>query len=285
MEGRRLLEADALRSFAVFAEQLNFTTAALSLHISQPSLHTKIRKLGLALDVELYERDGRGLRLTPAGQRLAGFAQDNARQVSAFLAELHGQTAPITIAAGRGTFRWVIGSGVRRIVRSGRELHVLTAGREAALAAVIAGRADLAVFANDPPPRPLRSAQIAVYPQTLVVPRGHRLADRERLLLADLDGLHLVVPPADRPHRKALERALLDAGVRWQVAAEVDGWDLLVHFVGLELGAAIVNGCVEPSAGLVAVPIDDLPDVRYWAAWRPQRDDVPGDVLPQLVAR
>jgi DNA-binding transcriptional LysR family regulator len=179
----------------------------------------------------------------------------------------------------------VIGRSVRRIVRSGRELHVLTAGREAALAAVVTGRADVAVFAHDPPPRPLGSAQIAVYPQTLVVPRGHRLAGRDHLVLADLEGLQLVVPPAERPHRKALDRALLDAGVGWQVAAEVDGWDLLVHFASLELGAAIVNGCVEPPAGLVAIPITDLPDVRYWAAWRTQRDDVSLDILPQLVAR
>ncbi|MEV6816381.1 LysR family transcriptional regulator [Micromonospora sp. NPDC051296] len=71
MTGRDLLEADALRSFAVFAEHRNFTSAAAVLHISQPSLHVKIRKLATALGVELYERDGRRLTLTAAGERLA----------------------------------------------------------------------------------------------------------------------------------------------------------------------------------------------------------------------
>jgi DNA-binding transcriptional LysR family regulator len=97
--------------------------------------------------------------------------------------------------------------------------------------------------------------------------------------LADLDGLDLVVPPAGRPHRTALDRALRDAGASWQVAAEVDGWDLLVHFAALGLGATIVNGCVELPSRLRAIPVVDLPEVRYWAAWRPERQRALSAVL------
>ena len=59
MDGRGLLESDALHAFEVFAEHRNFTTAAAVLRISQPSLHVKIRKLSRGLGVQLYERDGR----------------------------------------------------------------------------------------------------------------------------------------------------------------------------------------------------------------------------------
>lgn len=277
-----LLQSDAVHAFGVFAEHRNFTAAADALHLSQPSLHAKIRKLQAGLGVELYQRDGRGLRLTAAGERLAAFAQDAARHAGDLLADLQSGPAPVMIAAGRGTLRWVIGDGVRRLARSGRPVRVLTADRDAALAAVSTGRADLAVIAHDPPPRPLRSEQIAAYPQTLLLPRRHRLAAREELHLADLNGLALVVPPADRPHRRSLERALLDAGVSWNVAAEVDGWDLLAHFAALGLGATVVNGCVQPPRGLTAVPIRDLPTVRYWALWRPERDPVAAETLTQL---
>jgi DNA-binding transcriptional LysR family regulator len=97
------------------------------------------------------------------------------------------------------------------------------------------------------------------------------LAARQAVRLGDLDGMDLVVPPAGRAHRRALDRALIDAGVSWQVAAEVDGWDLLVHLVGLGIGATIVNGCVQLPTGLRGIPITDLPKVRYWATWRSQR--------------
>jgi DNA-binding transcriptional LysR family regulator len=278
-----VLEADAVHAFGVFAEHLNFTAAARALHLSQPSLHAKIRKLQAGLGVELYERDGRGLRLTAAGERVAVHARDAGRRAADLLADLHLRSAPVTVAAGRGTFRWVVGDGVRRLARSGRELRVLTTDRDDALAAVRAGHVDVAVVAPDPPGRPLRSRRIAEFPQVLVVPRRHALATRLSVRLRDLDGLPLVVPPAGRPHRRSLERALLDADVAWRVAAEVDGWDLLVHFAALGIGATVVNGCVRPPSGLVAVPVTDLPPVRYHAVWRAERTALAEAVLAELA--
>ena len=40
------LDFDAVASFAVFADAMNFSVAARQLHISQPALHVKVRKLG-----------------------------------------------------------------------------------------------------------------------------------------------------------------------------------------------------------------------------------------------
>jgi LysR family transcriptional regulator, low CO2-responsive transcriptional regulator len=282
MERRELLEPDALRAFAVFAEHRNFTTAASRLHISQPSLHVKIRKLAASLGTELYERDGRRLTLTSAGVALAAFALDSRRRLDDFMRELDAGPGPVTIAAGRGALRWVIAGAIQATSRQGHRVQVLAAGREEAL---VAGRADLAVIAHDPPPHTLSAAEIAAYRQVLMVHSGHPLAARRWVRLANLDGLDLVVPPAGRPHRSALDRALLDAGVAWRPAAEVDGWDLLVHLACLGIGATVVNGCVPAPDGMRAVPVTDLPTVRYWAVWRPQRQAAVAGVLDHLRRR
>src|SRR6187551_3763154 len=100
MNGRDLVEADAVRSFAVFAEHLNFTRAAVELNISQPSLHAKITKLAGSLGVPLYERDGRILRLTAEGRRFAAFAADSRRRADDFLADLFDVRPALTVAAG-----------------------------------------------------------------------------------------------------------------------------------------------------------------------------------------
>jgi DNA-binding transcriptional LysR family regulator len=276
------LESDALRSFAVFAEHRNLTTAAAALHISQPALFMKIKKLAGALGVALYERDGRRLRLTAAGERLAAFALDSRRRADELLQELVTDPPTLTIAAGRGTFRWVIGESIRHIWQQGRRIHMLTADRDTALSALSAGRADLAVLGYDPPPPPLNATEVAAFPQVLVIKAEHRLAKRRQVRLSDLDGLDLVLPPAGRPHRRALERALWSATVSWQVTAEVEGWDLLVHVAELGIGATIVNGCIPVPAGLARIPIRDLPTVRYWATWRPQRHALVAPVLDRL---
>lgn len=277
-----LLQADAVHAFGVFADHLSFTAAAEVLHISQPSLHAKVRKLQDGLGVPLYERHARGLRLTPAGERLALHARDAERRAQDVLADLHARTAPVTIAAGRGALRWVVTDGLRRLADAGRPFRVVTAQRDDALAALVSGRVDVAVVAADPPPRTLRSAPLARFPQVLVVPGDHALAGRTEVRLADLDGLALVVPPEGRPHRVALDRALHDADVTWSPAAEVDGWDLLVQLAALGLGATVVNGCVAVPDGMRAVPVADLPPVGYRLAWRPEREALVVDAVAAL---
>jgi LysR family transcriptional regulator, low CO2-responsive transcriptional regulator len=278
-----MLESDALHAFAAFARHRNFTAAAAELRISQPSLHVKITKLARRLGLELYRREGRGLVLTEHGRILAAFAEESHRRVGDVLAEL-GHEQPVRLAAGRGTLRWVISAAVQAMARHTAGLRVIAANRTDALASLDAGQADVAVIAFDPPPPTMRHKQIAAYPQVLVVDKDHRLARRKRLHLSDVDGMELLVPAAGRPHRLALDRALRDAGVAWRVAAEVDGWDLLVHFAGLGLGATVVNGCVRLPPSLRGIPIADLPEVRYWAAWRAKREGALGRALAELGA-
>jgi DNA-binding transcriptional LysR family regulator len=223
--------------------------------------------------------------LTREGERLAAFAADGARRAEEFLRGLDGAAGTLTVTAGRGAFRWVISKAIRTLSAQGRRVRVLTADRDAALAALGDGRADLAVIGYDPPPSHLDAVQIHRYPQVLVVDSAHPLATRAKLRLADLDGMNLAVPPPSRPHRRALDRALRDAGVRWQPVAEVEGWDLLVHCALSGIGATIVNGCVPTPDGLTAVPVVDLPAVRYWAVWRARRHARVPEFLHYFIPR
>ncbi|RFS85611.1 LysR family transcriptional regulator [Actinomadura spongiicola] len=274
------LSTDALASFAVFAEHLNFTRAAEELHISQPALHTKVRKLADTLGRPLYTRHGRRLALTPAGEHVARFAHELDARMTTFLADVQG-TAPTrvpTLAAGEGAYLYLLGDVVRPGIR------LINGDRSRTLTAVRTGRADLGVAVLDVLPTDVETVLLATYPQVLVMPDDHPLADRTHLTLADLSGTSLVVPPPTGPHRITLERALRAANVPWSLAVEAEGWPLLLHFVSLRVGLAVVNGCVVPPPGLVQREITDLPAVPYYALHLPARatDPLVTDLLTTI---
>ena len=267
-----LLTGESVSAFGVFARHLNFTHAAEELHLSQPSLHAKINKLGKSLGVELYERRGRDLVLTAAGESLAGFAADTECAANQFFRRLRDQPPRLSVFAGRAMLRWVLDERISVAVKANVEVDVTEADREASLEALADGRADVIGIAADPPPAMLESLSVATVDQMLIVPRRHRLAKMRSVRLEEFVEETLILPPRGRPHRDRVERAFAEVSHSPRVVTEVDGWELIAHLASLGLGNAIVNGLVPAPKGMVAVPIADLPPIDYWLAWHSDRD-------------
>lgn len=265
------INLDALQSFAVFAESMNFSTAARLLHISQPALHVKIRKLGEQLELALYQRVGRKLELTVHGEAVARYGRDLHARTETFLQVLHhgADDQPVAMAAGEGAYLYLLGPALQRFLsKAPVPAKLLTLDRDGAIEAVRSGRAQIAVAPLETTPDDMEAATLTTVGQVLVVPRNHRLARRRMVKLKDLAGSRIVVPPAGRPHREMLARMLQAAGVDWEVAVEARGWELMLRFVTLGVGVAVVNACCNIPRALVAIPLAELPAIRFHAFHR-----------------
>ena len=260
------MRSDWLQAFLAFSESRNFTRAAEGLHISQPALHVKISKLSDWLGQPLYRKLGRNLVLTPAGERVAAYAREERERSLAFVEELRSGVSrtPVVLCAGTGAYLYLLGPAISAFSeRAAWPLRLITGDRDRTVELLLTGEAHLGVTALDAVPDGIVAEELVAVEQVLALPRDHRLAKKRKLKLADLQDQALVVPPQHRPHRIMLNQMLADAGVSWRVAVEAGGWELMLHFAGLGIGLAIVNGCCRLPSGLIAKPLEELPSVRY----------------------
>jgi LysR family hydrogen peroxide-inducible transcriptional activator len=95
------MDLGQLRYFSKIVEHRSFTRAAKDCCVSQPALSQQIAKLEKELGQPLFERQGRSIRLTPAGQvlqaraeRILHLVDDAKRQITD-----DGQTGRINVSA------------------------------------------------------------------------------------------------------------------------------------------------------------------------------------------
>ncbi len=78
-----------LSYFIAVAEHCGFSRAAAALHVSQPALSQQIRQLEAMLEVQLFDRSGRRIRLTDAGEIWLEYARRALRELEEGRRALH----------------------------------------------------------------------------------------------------------------------------------------------------------------------------------------------------
>lgn len=274
-----------LFAFVVFAEHLNFTRAAVELHISQPALHVKIRKLSEAVGRPLYLRSGRTLALTSEGRRLAAFGREAQERDRAVLEDLRGQrtSGPVVLASGQGAFLYLLGTAIRRFPKNRWPLRLLSMPGTEVLEHVRESRAHLGVVGGEVRAPDLAVERLRSVEQMVVVPSTHRHAKRRSLRPENLAGENIVVSPEGTPHRMMLTNLLRVARCEWSVAVEATGWELMLHFVQSGVGIGVVNDFCPVPRGFVGLRLEGAPPTDYVLVSRrgPKADGV--ELLHRLI--
>jgi LysR family transcriptional regulator, hydrogen peroxide-inducible genes activator len=184
------MELHQLRYFAKVAELGNFTRAAEACFVSQPSLSQQIIKLERELKQPLFERLGRGVRLTDAGRVL----KEHADQVLKLLDDARARIVDspeggrLTIAAIPTVAPYLVPQMLQDFRREcpGAQIEILEETTKAALDLCTRGEADLAILAL-----PIEGEHLHVEPLfteelLLVLPKSHPAAKKPRLTLKDV---------------------------------------------------------------------------------------------------
>jgi DNA-binding transcriptional LysR family regulator len=112
-------------------------------------------------------------------------------------------------------------------------------------------------------PRGIEAIDLLRTPLCVAMPTTHALARKRGLALGDLRKDRLILTPDGQLHRDLVSRAFARAGEVPERFLEADGWPLMLKFVQLGLGVAVVNGICSLPAGVVARPLPELGAVTY----------------------
>ncbi len=240
-----MLNYNHLRYFWVVAKEGHLTRAAGKLNLSQSALSAQIKKLEHQLGHALFERRGRGLALTEAGQLALDHCEEIFATGDALLRTLADQSP------GRRTLRigalstlsrnfqiaWLRDVSAVEDVR-----FTIQSGQMGELISLLkAHRLDV-VLANQTPLRDAATAWTArvldTQPVSLIGTPA-RLAGR-----TDLDVLlsaePVILPTADSGYRNGIDLMVERLGVTLNIAAEVDDMAMLRLLAREDLGVALL---------------------------------------------
>ncbi|WP_269524268.1 LysR family transcriptional regulator [Coraliomargarita parva] len=144
------MDPEWLTTFLAIAEHGGVLPAARALHLTQPALSARLRRLEDAVGESLFERSRQGMRLTPAGERLLPVArklplvlQEALAVVDPAAAERFG--GPLRLAASSTLADFVLPEWIARFVREHdiKGVELRAGNTDEVLAAVRGGRVEL----------------------------------------------------------------------------------------------------------------------------------------------
>jgi LysR family hca operon transcriptional activator len=187
------MELRHLRYFVAVAEEGSLLNAAKKrLNTSQPSLSRQIRDLETEIGVELFERQARGIAVTPAGRVFLDHARLALLQVEAAIDGAQRAAKPKRPVLSIG---FLVGLEVTwlphllRIIREEAPQTEVTlcslSSPELALA-LMRGKLEMAFLRPETPSPGISFKLLAKEPLLAVLPAGHHLASRKRIAPQDL---------------------------------------------------------------------------------------------------
>jgi DNA-binding transcriptional LysR family regulator len=213
------VEIRQLKTFRAVAQLMSFNRAADRLGYAQSSVSAQIQALEEELGVRLFDRLGRRIVLTQAGETLERYAARMLDLAEETLAQVASETTP----RGSLTIRVPESLGVCRlppVVRAFQQqnpevrLRLVTCAHDGLKEDLRRGLTDLAFLLAEAVVAPDLDAEVLGFESVvLVAPPGHPLVSRRLVSTRDLAGQTFLVSTVDCSYLKTFRRILDEEGV------------------------------------------------------------------------
>lgn len=251
-----------LRSFYAVAKLGSFAKAEEHLHISQPTITKQIKDLEEQYQVLLFYRQRNNNRLTEVGRALYQYA--------AAIFSLEDRAKKLLISQGSliyGTLNFGVVSpaAAMPLIESfylkhpGIDIKVTTGGSSVIRQGLLNGDFDVGMLAYRDPHERLISLKLEEQPVVLVVPNSHPFAQRDSVLLKELEMVPVIHREQGSTTRTIFEKALIEQSIVLKSQIEVGSREGVraasIHGLGISYVGAHE---LQPHERITAVSIADL---------------------------
>lgn len=240
------MELRDLKTFVTVASLLNFNQAGKALHAAQSTVSVRVQTLEEELGVRLFDRLGRRVILTEAGERLLGYGQkmldleEEARSWVSGEATVRGS---LTVRIPESLCTWRL-PGVLRLFQArcpNVRLRLIPCAFDGLVEDLRRGVTDLAfVLAAEIPYRDMRAAFLGTEQLVVVAAPGNPLVSRKSIGPRDFQDQTLLFSTSDCSYRRIFEGCLAEAGCRPPIGVECGSVAAIRHFVMAGLGVTVL---------------------------------------------
>jgi DNA-binding transcriptional LysR family regulator len=241
------MDIAALKAFIAVADNGSFSLAAEHLYLTQPAISKRVSALENELEARLFDRIGRGVSLTEAGQALLPRArsilvdlEDSVRALRNLSGEVHGTLR-------FGTSHHI---GLHRLPPVLKEfVHIYPEVRldirfmdsEEACLAVEHGELELAIVTLPPSPADvLQMEKVWDDPLAIMVARDHPLTHKPRPSLKDLASHPVILPATGTYTREIAEAAFKDVDLHLDIALSTNYLETIHMLVSVGIGWSLL---------------------------------------------
>ncbi|MGQ0697411.1 MAG: LysR family transcriptional regulator [Panacagrimonas sp.] len=287
------MDTQTLSAFLEVVDSASFTRAAERLHLSQPAISKRLKSLEDQIGQRLFDRVGRSVLLTDAGQALLPYArrvqqtlEDGRRALSQLSKTVSGRLS-IGTSHHIGLHRLppVLKRFVTEYPDVDLDLHFMDS--EDACEAVVAGKLEIGIVTLPLQPLPLLDSRI-IWPDPLVVvaAASHPLAQRKRIRLEELAEHPAVLPDADTYTHRIIRAALEARGVQPRVRLATNYLETLKMLAHIGLGWTVLpESMMDGSLQRLSVSGFSLKRKLGWVKHSGRTVSGPAQALMQLLDR
>ena len=280
------MEMRHLRYFVALADCLSFTRAAERVHVTQSTLSHQIRQLEEELGQPLFERIGKKVVTTQAGELFLGFASRALKEIDHGVTLLQpagsGLTGELRIGATHTFNISLIPECVSIFLdrNPGVRVCIEELPAEQIVDRLSRGRLDVGIAYRPSGPTDLWFEPLYNEEMVLVVSTTHPLAGRKRIRMAELHQQRLVLLPSQFATRTLLDECFAASGAEPVVVAEMSSIAPMLGLVlRMQIGAIVSLQSVPAGlAGLQTIFIESPTPIRtpglLWRSHSPKATPV-----------